>query len=72
MRGAVMHGPGDVRIEERGNPVIEEPSDAISRHEGRQRLAHEYGATDIVEERGDDGVAAVKELTNGLGAHSVI
>ena len=45
---------------------------AISRHEPRQRLAREYGATDIVEERGDDGVAAVKELTNGLGAHSVI
>src|SRR4051812_22330028 len=45
---------------------------AMSRHEPRQRLAREYGATDIVEARGDDGVAAVKELTNGLGAHSVI
>src|SRR4051794_30927554 len=45
---------------------------AMSRHEPRQRLALEYGATDIVTERGDDGVAAVKELTNGLGAHSVI
>jgi threonine dehydrogenase-like Zn-dependent dehydrogenase len=45
---------------------------ALSRHEPRQRLAREYGATDIVEERGDDGVTAVKELTNGLGAHSVI
>src|SRR5207245_3218117 len=30
---------------------------AMSRHEPRQRLAREYGATDIVEERGDDGVA---------------
>jgi threonine dehydrogenase-like Zn-dependent dehydrogenase len=45
---------------------------AMSRHEPRQRLAREYGATDIVEARGDDGVAQIKELTNGLGAHSVI
>jgi threonine dehydrogenase-like Zn-dependent dehydrogenase len=45
---------------------------AMSRHEPRQRLAREYGATDIVEARGEDGVARIKELTNGLGAHSVI
>jgi threonine dehydrogenase-like Zn-dependent dehydrogenase len=45
---------------------------AMSRHESRQRLAREFGATDIVEERGDAGVAAIKELTNGLGAHSVV
>jgi threonine dehydrogenase-like Zn-dependent dehydrogenase len=45
---------------------------AMSRHEPRQQLAREYGATDIVEERGDDGVARIKELTGGLGAHSVI
>jgi threonine dehydrogenase-like Zn-dependent dehydrogenase len=45
---------------------------AMSRHASRQQLAREFGATDIVEERGDDGVAKVKELTNGLGAHSVI
>jgi threonine dehydrogenase-like Zn-dependent dehydrogenase len=45
---------------------------AMSRHEPRQRLAREYGATDIVEERGDDGVAKIKELTDGLAAHSVI
>jgi threonine dehydrogenase-like Zn-dependent dehydrogenase len=45
---------------------------AMSRHQPRQRLAREYGATDIVEERGEDGVAKIKELTNGLGAHSVI
>ena len=45
---------------------------AMSRHEPRQRLAREYGATDVVEERGDDGVARIKELTNGLGAHSVV
>jgi threonine dehydrogenase-like Zn-dependent dehydrogenase len=45
---------------------------AFSRHADRQALAREFGATDIVEERGDDGVAKVKELTGGLGAHSVI
>jgi threonine dehydrogenase-like Zn-dependent dehydrogenase len=45
---------------------------AMSRHEPRQKLALEFGATDIVEERGDEGVARIKELTNGLGAHSVV
>jgi threonine dehydrogenase-like Zn-dependent dehydrogenase len=45
---------------------------AMSRHESRQKLAIEYGATDIVTERGDAGVARIKELTDGLGAHSVI
>jgi threonine dehydrogenase-like Zn-dependent dehydrogenase len=45
---------------------------AMSRHAPRQRLAREYGATDIVTERGEDGVAAIKDLTGGLGAHSVV
>ena len=45
---------------------------AMSRHEPRQQLAREFGATDIVAERGDEGVARIKDLTNGLGAHSVI
>ncbi|MGI5268669.1 zinc-dependent alcohol dehydrogenase family protein [Nonomuraea sp. CA-218870] len=44
----------------------------MSRHEPRQELALTYGATDIVTERGDEGAARIKELTNGLGAHSVI
>jgi threonine dehydrogenase-like Zn-dependent dehydrogenase len=44
----------------------------MSRHASRQKLALEYGATDIVEERGDEGVARIKDLTGGLGAHSVI
>jgi threonine dehydrogenase-like Zn-dependent dehydrogenase len=44
----------------------------MSRHEDRQRLGREFGATDIVTERGDEGVARIKELTGGLGAHSVI
>jgi threonine dehydrogenase-like Zn-dependent dehydrogenase len=45
---------------------------AMSRHEDRQKLARDFGATDIVTERGDDGIARIKDLTNGLGAHSVI
>ncbi|MFH8412936.1 zinc-dependent alcohol dehydrogenase family protein [Streptomyces collinus] len=45
---------------------------AMSRHQPRQRLAREFGATDIVTERGDEGVAKLKELTGGLGAHSVV
>jgi len=45
---------------------------AMSRHEPRQRLAREFGATDIVTERGNEGVGRIKDLTGGLGAHSVI
>ena len=45
---------------------------AMSRHEDRQKLALEFGATDIVTERGDEGVARIKDMTDGLGAHSVV
>lgn len=45
---------------------------AMSRHEKRQQLAKEFGATDIVTERGDEGVARIKELTRGIGADSVL
>jgi threonine dehydrogenase-like Zn-dependent dehydrogenase len=45
---------------------------AMSRHESRQKLALELGATDIVTERGEDGVARVQELINGVGADSVL
>jgi threonine dehydrogenase-like Zn-dependent dehydrogenase len=45
---------------------------AMSRHEQRQQLARTFGATDIVRERGDEGVARIREMTGGLGAHSVI
>ncbi len=45
---------------------------AMSRHTSRQQLALEFGATDIVTERGDAGVTAIKQLTDGLGAHSVV
>src|SRR5437588_4432477 len=45
---------------------------AMSRHEPRQKLALDFGATDIVTERGDHGVARLQDLTNRLGAHAVI
>jgi threonine dehydrogenase-like Zn-dependent dehydrogenase len=45
---------------------------AMSRHERRQKLAREFGATDIVTKRGDEGVAHIKDLTNGVGADSVL
>jgi len=44
----------------------------MSRHEPRQKLALEFGATDIVTERGDDGAAAIKEMTEGVGADAVL
>lgn len=45
---------------------------AMSRHADRQAIAREFGATDIVEERGDDGVAMVRELLGGVLADSVL
>lgn len=45
---------------------------AMSRHEDRQKLALEFGATDIIAERGDDAVAKVKELTNNAGVDAVL
>src|SRR6185312_8879747 len=45
---------------------------AMSRHEERQKLALEFGATDIVTERGDEGVARIKDLTDGVGADALL
>lgn len=45
---------------------------AMSRHEKRQNLALEFGATEIVTERGDEGVVRIMDLTNGIGADSVL
>jgi threonine dehydrogenase-like Zn-dependent dehydrogenase len=45
---------------------------AMSRHASRQKLAREFGATDIVTERGDEGVARIRDLTKGVGADSVL
>jgi threonine dehydrogenase-like Zn-dependent dehydrogenase len=44
----------------------------MSRHETRQKLARDFGATDVVPERGDEAVARVKKLTDGVGADSVL
>jgi threonine dehydrogenase-like Zn-dependent dehydrogenase len=45
---------------------------AMSRHESRQKLAKEFGATDIVAERGEEGVARILDMTKGVGADSVL
>ncbi|MGQ5593282.1 zinc-dependent alcohol dehydrogenase family protein [Streptomyces sp. ESR1.13] len=45
---------------------------AMSRHEPRQKLARAFGATDVVTERGEEGVARIRELTGGIGADSVL
>ncbi len=45
---------------------------AMSRHKARQELALEFGATDIVTARGDEGVAEIRALTGGIGADSVL
>lgn len=45
---------------------------ALSRHESRQKIAHEFGATHIIAERGDEAKAAVLELTAGVGADAVL
>jgi threonine dehydrogenase-like Zn-dependent dehydrogenase len=44
----------------------------LGRHADRIALAKEFGATDIVSERGDEAIARVRDLTGGLGAHSVL
>jgi threonine dehydrogenase-like Zn-dependent dehydrogenase len=44
----------------------------MSRHAARQKLAREFGATDIVTERGDEGVARIRDLTKGIGADAVL
>ena len=45
---------------------------AMSRHADRQAIAREFGATDVVAERGDAGVEAVMDLTGGVGADAVL
>src|SRR5438552_5396392 len=44
----------------------------LGRHADRIALAKEFGATDVVSERGDEAVERVRELTGGFGAHSVL
>jgi threonine dehydrogenase-like Zn-dependent dehydrogenase len=45
---------------------------ALSRHADRQRLAREFGATDVVEQRGEDAAGAVMELTEGVGVDATL
>jgi len=45
---------------------------AMSRHEARQKLARRFGASDVVTERGDEGIARIKDMTGGLGADCVL
>ncbi len=45
---------------------------AMSRHKTRQNLALDFGATDIIAERGADGISRIRELTSGIGADSVL
>jgi len=44
----------------------------LGRHADRIALAREFGATDVVSERGDEAVERVRKLTGGFGAHSVL
>ncbi len=44
----------------------------MGRHESRLALARDFGATDVVSERGDEAIARVREMTGGFGAHSVL
>jgi threonine dehydrogenase-like Zn-dependent dehydrogenase len=44
----------------------------MGRHDDRIALARDFGATDVVSERGDEGVERVRELTGGHGVHSVL
>ena len=45
---------------------------ALGRHEARTAIARAFGATDVVAQRGDEAVEAVRELTGGQGAHAVL
>jgi threonine dehydrogenase-like Zn-dependent dehydrogenase len=45
---------------------------AMSRHEQRQEIARQFGATHIVEERGDEGAERIMDLTDGVGADAVL
>ncbi|HEU4512885.1 MAG TPA: zinc-dependent alcohol dehydrogenase family protein [Nocardioidaceae bacterium] len=45
---------------------------AMSRHESRQKIALEFGATDIVAERGEEGEERILEMTKGVGADAVL
>jgi threonine dehydrogenase-like Zn-dependent dehydrogenase len=45
---------------------------AMSRHESRQEIARQFGATHVVAERGEEGAARIAEITDGIGADAVL
>jgi len=72
----MIYGPRDTRFEDRPNPTITKPT-ATSDVLGTGWFAADAanvkpGATDIVTERGEEDVARIKDLTNGIGADSVL
>ncbi len=67
---AVVVGDGAVGL--LGVSAKQKAATRESRHPSRQALAREFGATDVVAERGDEGVARVMELTRGVGADAVL
>ncbi|HTX19284.1 MAG TPA: zinc-binding dehydrogenase, partial [Bacteroidota bacterium] len=73
-RTAVVVGDGAVGLLAALSAKLMEAERIIvmSRNETRQKLALGFGATDIVAERGDDGIARIKELTKGIGADSAL
>ncbi|MFL6135282.1 MAG: zinc-binding dehydrogenase [Nocardioidaceae bacterium] len=44
----------------------------MGRHQARTDLGREFGATDIVAARGEEGITKVRELTGGHGVHAVL
>src|ERR671934_470218 len=74
MRATVMFGAGDVRTENvpAARRLGAEHILILGRHPDRIALAREFGATDVVSERGDEAVERVRELTDGFGVHSVL
>ena len=76
MRAALMYGAGDVRVETVPDPKLVQPTDALVRIVRAcicgSDLGRDWGATDVVAERGDEAIAKVKDLTSGDGTPVVI
>ncbi len=75
MRATVIYGAGDVRVESVPDPALREPTDALVRVVNAcicgSDLGVEFGATDVVAERGEEGAERVRELSGG-GTHTVL
>jgi threonine dehydrogenase-like Zn-dependent dehydrogenase len=73
----LIHGAGDIRVEQVPDAALQQSTDAeriilMGRHQDRTDLGREFGATDVVAERGAEGVERVRELTGGDGTHTVL